>query len=132
MSITIIGAEKKNRERLSWMLIRDAISSSINLPNETPCREYMSSNCRVFLSDYPDTSQKRKDLAKAIKTYLSRQDMRVIDYHILSHVVFLLENGRDASYFFTKTRSANAERIALYARTKYEFNDNDKKDEELY
>lgn len=132
MSITIIGAEKKTRERLSWMLIRESISSSDNLPNETPCREYMSSNSRVFLSEYPATLQKRKELAKSIKTYLSRQDMRVIDYHILSQVVYLLENGRDASYFFLKNRNANAERIALYARTKYEFNDNDKKDEELY
>jgi hypothetical protein len=132
MSTSIINAKKGARERLSWEVVRASIRASESLPNEISHREYMGSSSSRFLSEYPQTEQKRKDLITAIETYLAKQDMRVIDYHILSQVVFLLRNKRDASQFFSKNRSINAERVALYARTRYEFNDNNKKDEELY
>lgn len=132
--ISIINESKANRNKLSWQIVKNAISRAESIATSKP-KEYdllTSSEVRSYFSRIPQNSKEWTDLVTRLKNLLFTNSLRARDFHIISSFIMRCENGWDVSGFFQKRTSQTEVRVFNYAKTAFAFNDNKNKDEELY
>lgn len=132
--ISIINESKANRNKLSWQIVKNAISRAESITALKP-KEYellTSSDSRSYFSRIPQDSKEWTNLITRLKNLLFTNSLRARDFHIISLFIMKYENGWDVSDFFQKKTSQTEARVFNYAKTAFAFNDNKNKDEELY
>jgi hypothetical protein len=132
--ISIINESKANRNKLSWQIVKNAISRAESITSLKP-KEYellTSSESRSYFSRIPQNSKEWTGLVNRLKNLLFTNSLKARDFHIISSFIMKYENGWDVSDFFQKRTSQTEVRVFNYAKTAFAFNDNKNKDEELY
>ena len=132
--ISIINESKANRNKLSWQIVRSAISRAESITTQKP-KEYdllTSSETRSYFNRIPQNSKEWIDLVNKLKNLLFTTSLRARDFHIISLFIVKCENGWDVSDFFQRRTSQTEMRVFNYAKTAFAFKDNKNKDEELY